>query len=74
VKVRTSKRYKAGEIPGPGNIRLGMVFKGHSKKTVKVVELAGDIVHVLAGKTRYKYLLQLVESWPLLEDYVTIEA
>lgn len=73
MKTRTSKRYKVGDIPGPGNIRLGMVFEGHGHRTVKVVELLGDVVMVLAGKARYKYLLSLVESWPLTESYVTTE-
>jgi len=50
-----------------------MVFEGHGHRTVKVVELLGDVVMVLAGKARYKYLLSLVESWPLTESYVTTE-
>lgn len=74
MKTRTSKRYKAGDVPGPGQIRLGMVFKGHEKQMVKVVELKGDIIEVFANKTRYKYLRSMVEEWPLAEDYVTAEA
>ena len=74
----TSRRYSPGDVPGPGKVRVGMVFLGHGKQRVRVQFIREKkpglwVVGVNLPPPRNQYLLELVETWPLEEPFITDE-
>jgi hypothetical protein len=61
--------YEIGSVPGKGGLWVGMVLRSPDMRLSRVLSLSGSSVYVQEGVNQNKYLVKVVEKWPLAKRF-----